>query len=230
MELAAKTEASSEPVKPAEEVQADAEIGEQEQPDRADVQESRKTSRSGGSMLEKARQSAQQIADAPITEEVEEELKQMRANAAAERIAAFATAYNSGQGMPQPVQTPQHEQLKPVQPPVQQIAQAQQELVSQVEQTPPAQQKPVQAQPPEQQTVQVQPSADAITAVTVTINGEKLTLTGKKDYIYVDVFDHIDFDLSKPKGKTVETLINGRKAQYVEPLKTGDVLDIFWKD
>ena len=165
-------------------------------------------------MLEKARQSAQQIADAPITEEVEEELKQMRANAAAERIAAFATAYNSGQGMPQPVQTPQHEQLKPVQPPVQQ--------------------KPVQAQPPEQQTVQeqaqVQPSADAITAVTVTVNGEKLTLTGKKDYIYVDVFDHIDFDLSKPKGKTVETLINGRKAQYVEPLKTGDVLDIFWKD
>ena len=132
--------------------------------------------------------------------------------------------------MPQPVQTTQHEQLKPVQPPVQQIAQAQQEPVSQVEQTPPAQQKPVQAQPPEQQTVQVQPSADAITAVTVTVNGEKLTLTGKKDYIYVDVFDHIDFDLSKPKGKTVETLINGRKAQYVEPLKTGDVLDIFWKD
>ena len=80
-------------------------------------------------MLEKARQSAQQIADAPITEEVEEELKQMRANAAAERIAAFATAYNSGQGMPQPVQTPQHEQLKPVQPPVQQIAQAQREPV-----------------------------------------------------------------------------------------------------
>jgi hypothetical protein len=31
-------------------------------------------------------------------------------------------------------------------------------------------------------------------------------------------------------SKTVETLINGRKAQYVEPLKTGDVLDIFWKD
>lgn len=78
VEAAAKTEASSEPVKPAEEVQADAEAGEQEQPDRADVQESRKTSRSGGSMLEKARQSAQQIADAPITEEVEEELKQMQ--------------------------------------------------------------------------------------------------------------------------------------------------------
>ena len=216
VEAGVKTEAGSDPVKPAETVPADAGGEKQEQAGRQDVQESRKTSRPGGSMLEKARQSAQQIADAPITEEVEEELKQMWANAAAERIAAFATAYNSGQGMPQPVQTPRHEQLKPVQPPVQQ--------------------KPVQAQPPEQQTVQtvqeqaqVQP-VDAITAVTVTVNGEKLTLTGKKDYIYVDVFDHIDFDLSKPKGKTVETLINGRKAQYVEPLKTGDVLDIFWKD
>ena len=173
----------------------------------------------------------------------------MRANAAAERIAAFATAYNSGQGMPQPVQTPRHEQLKPVQPPVQQAAQGQPSLepiqVQQAAQGQPSPEPvqmatqtaptPVQtAQPPEQQTVQeqaqVQPSADAITAVTVTVNGEKLTLTGKKDYIYVDVFDHIDFDLSKPKGKTVETLINGRKAQYVEPLKTGDVLDIFWKD
>ena len=249
VEAVVKTEAGSDPVKPAETVPADAGGEKQEQPDRPDAQESRKTNRPGGSMLEKARQSAQQIADAPITEEVEEELKQMRANAAAERIAAFATAYNSGQGMPQPVQTPQHEQLKPVQPPVQQAAQGQPspepiqvqqaaqgqpspEPVQMATQTAPT---PVQtAQPPEQQTVQeqaqVQPSADAITAVTVTVNGEKLTLTGKKDYIYVDVFDHIDFDLSKPKGKTVETLINGRKAQYVEPLKTGDVLDIFWKD
>ena len=184
----------------AETVQADTEAGEQEQPDRLDTQERRKTNRSGGSMLEKARQSAQQIADAPITEEVEEELKQMRANAAAERIAAFATAYNTGQGMPQVVQMATQAAPAPVQT----------------------------AQPQEQ--AQVQQPADAITAVTVTVNGEKLTLTGKKDYIYVDVFDHIDFDLSKPKGKTVETLINGRKAQYVEPLKTGDVLDIFWKD
>ena len=259
VEANAEIEAGSELVKPAKTVIADAGGEKQEQPDGSDAQESRKTNRPGGSMLEKARQSAQQIANAPITEEVEEELKQMRANAAAERIAAFATAYNSGQGMPQPVQisqptkpvqmsmqmaaqaqpspepvqaqiTTQHEQLKPVQSPVQ----AQQEPVSQVEQMPPAQQKPVQEQPPVQRALQeqaqVQPPADAITAVTVTVNGEKLTLTGKKDYIYVDVFDHIDFDLSKPKGKTVETLINGRKAQYVEPLKTGDVLDIFWKD
>ena len=233
VEATAKTAVGSETVEPAETVQADTEAGEQEQPDRSDTQESRKTGRPGGSMLEKARQSAQQIADAPITEAVEEELKQMRANAAAERIAAFATAYNNGQGMPQPVQTLQP--AKPAQTPVQQVAQGQVQQ-KQALQTPPAQPESVQtAQPPEQQapagsTPTSQQQADAITAVTVTVNGEKLTLTGKKDYIYVDVFDHIDFDLSKPKGKTVETLINGRRAQYVEPLKTGDVLDIFWKD
>ena len=64
-----------------------------------------------------------------------------------------------------------------------------------------------------------------------TLQTEQTTLTVRMNNCTIkDVFDHIDFDLSKPKGKTVETLINGRKAQYVEPLKTGDVLDIFWKD
>lgn len=66
--------------------------------------------------------------------------------------------------------------------------------------------------------------------VTVQVNGASVTLSGKADYVYVDVFDRIDFDLKNPKGKMVETLINGRKAQFTEPLKTGDVLDIFWKD
>lgn len=57
-----------------------------------------------------------------------------------------------------------------------------------------------------------------------------IQLSGKPDYIFVDVFDHIDFDLSKPQGSSVETLLNGNKAQYIEPLHNGDVLDIFWKD
>ncbi|MBD5542550.1 MAG: cell division protein FtsA [Lachnospiraceae bacterium] len=64
----------------------------------------------------------------------------------------------------------------------------------------------------------------------VIVNEELVTLKGKPDYVYVDVFDFIDFDLSKPQGKTVETLINGRKAQYTELLSNGDRLEIFWKD
>jgi hypothetical protein len=69
-----------------------------------------------------------------------------------------------------------------------------------------------------------------VDGLTVIVNGEPVTLTGKPDYIYVDVFDRINFDLSKPQGKMVETLINGRKAQYIEPLHNGDKLEIFWKD
>ncbi|MBQ8189133.1 MAG: rod shape-determining protein [Lachnospiraceae bacterium] len=64
----------------------------------------------------------------------------------------------------------------------------------------------------------------------VLVNGDLVTLKGKPDYIYVDVFEFIEFDLSRPQGKSVETLINGRKAQYTEPLQNGDKLEIFWKD
>ncbi len=67
-------------------------------------------------------------------------------------------------------------------------------------------------------------------AVHVTVNGGDVALTGKKDYIYVDVFDLINFDLSKPQGKSVETLLNGKKAAYTDILHEGDVLDIHWRD
>ena len=66
-------------------------------------------------------------------------------------------------------------------------------------------------------------------AIDVMVNSKMVHLTGKKSYIYVDVFDHIDFDLSKPQGKGVKTLLNGKDAQYTEVLKTGDKLDIYWE-
>lgn len=66
-------------------------------------------------------------------------------------------------------------------------------------------------------------------AVVVTVNGDQVVLTGKDEFVFVDVFDRIDFDLSRPRGKSVETLLNGRTAQYMETLKTGDVLEIYWR-
>lgn len=64
--------------------------------------------------------------------------------------------------------------------------------------------------------------------ITVMVNGAAVKLTGKSEYVYVDVFDHIDFDLSKPQGSGVLTLLNGRNAEYMEPLKNGDELIIKW--
>jgi cell division protein FtsA len=67
------------------------------------------------------------------------------------------------------------------------------------------------------------------TEMIVTVNGEVITLHGKTSYIFVDVFDYIDFDLSKPHGKMVVTKKNGMRAEYSEYLKEGDRLDIYWE-
>ena len=70
-------------------------------------------------------------------------------------------------------------------------------------------------------------SAD--TSLTVTVNGRPVTLAGKLSYVFVDVFDYIDFDLSKLQGSSVVTLLNGRRAQYMEKLGSGDTIEIYWK-
>lgn len=63
----------------------------------------------------------------------------------------------------------------------------------------------------------------------VVVNGKPVNLTGKKGYVYVDVFDVIDFDLSRPRGKGIVTTLNGRPAQYMEPIGNGDVIEIYWQ-
>lgn len=212
----------------------------------------------GLSPLERARRRAEEIAKAPVTEEVEEELKKAKAYAAAERISAFATAFNQTGQMP-PVVTrpvlpnlsfgskttsnlqtaptalkPQPAQMSSpsvTQKPQQEKVASQENSVPQAVAGPEVTQE-VQPAPAAPKEVQPAPAAPQNPAdgVTVIVNGDPVTLTGKKEYMYVDVFDRINFDLSKPQGKMVETLINGRKAQYIEPLHNGDELEIFWKD
>lgn len=187
----------------------------------------------GLSPLERARRRAEEIAKAPVTEEVEEELKKAKAYAAAERISAFATAFNQTGQMPVMPARPMMPNItfgaKPTQPkPAPQPESPAPAPVSAP--TPVNEPQPVpQVETPAPVTDIPAPQNPA-DGVTVIVNGEPVTLTGKPDYIYVDVFDRINFDLSKPQGKMVETLINGRKAQYIEPLHNGDELEIFWKD
>lgn len=64
--------------------------------------------------------------------------------------------------------------------------------------------------------------------IVVNVNGEDVKLTGKNGYIYVDVFEFIDFDLSKPQGHAVVTKLNGRNAVFNEMIKTGDKIEIYW--
>ena len=65
--------------------------------------------------------------------------------------------------------------------------------------------------------------------VTVIVNGMPVALTGKVNYVFVDVFSFIEFDLSKPAGRNIVTRLNGRNAEYMEPLNEGDVLEIYWE-
>lgn len=65
--------------------------------------------------------------------------------------------------------------------------------------------------------------------VPVVVNGNVVLLKGKRDYILVDVFDFIDFNLSKPEGRSVATVVNGIKAPYAQKLNPYDRLDIYWE-
>ncbi len=72
--------------------------------------------------------------------------------------------------------------------------------------------------------------ANVVEDMRVTVNGQPITLKGKTAYVFVDVFDYIDFDLSKPKGKSVAAILNGREAQYMETLSPGDRLEVYWRE
>lgn len=82
------------------------------------------------------------------------------------------------------------------------------------------------AEQPEEETV----PKPVIHDVHVVVNGSPITLHGKASYVYVDVFDYIDFDLKHPKGSGIETLLNGQSAEYLKEIFDGDVIDIRWKD
>ncbi|OAA92936.1 cell division protein FtsA [Clostridium coskatii] len=64
--------------------------------------------------------------------------------------------------------------------------------------------------------------------ITVVANGKTVVLTGKKDYIFVDIFNHIEFDLTKIKGKLYLHL-NGNNAGYYDKLSEGDIIELGWE-
>lgn len=58
----------------------------------------------------------------------------------------------------------------------------------------------------------------------VFVNGNKVILTGKEQYIFVDVFNFMNFEL--PKNKLPEMMLNGHKASYTDVLIKGDKIEI----
>lgn len=76
---------------------------------------------------------------------------------------------------------------------------------------------------------EIQEPEEAKSRITVVVNQAPVTLEGKHSYVFVDVFEAIDFDLTRPQGKNIVTKLNGRPAQYMELLQDGDVIDIHWE-
>ncbi len=66
--------------------------------------------------------------------------------------------------------------------------------------------------------------------LSVVVNGQPVVLKGKDKYVFVDVFDAIDFDTRDSRGRAIVTLINGERCGYSDRLKVGDKIDIYWKE
>ncbi len=66
--------------------------------------------------------------------------------------------------------------------------------------------------------------------IQVLVNQRPVVLRGKKSYVFVDVFDFIDFDLNGGNGKTIVTKLNGGTTSYTAMLQEGDVIEIYWED
>ena len=54
-------------------------------------------------------------------------------------------------------------------------------------------------------------------------------MKGKVQYLIVDIFEYIDFDLTVPKG-IINLNLNGEKAPYTANIKDGDIIEVFWSD
>lgn len=66
--------------------------------------------------------------------------------------------------------------------------------------------------------------------IQVIVNKEPIFMSGKAEYIYVDVFDYIEFNLNDSRGRNIVTHLNGQNTEYTAPLKDGDVVDIYWEE
>ena len=70
--------------------------------------------------------------------------------------------------------------------------------------------------------------SDAVHDITVTVNGEKVVLKNKANYILVDVLDFYPVDTSIAHGDRLETKVNGTFCDFTHPVQDGDQISIQW--
>lgn len=61
------------------------------------------------------------------------------------------------------------------------------------------------------------------------VNDEEMEIRYKKDqFLFVDIFDYINFDRSKLRGKLV-LMVNDQEAEFLKELSNGDNIKIYWE-
>lgn len=68
-----------------------------------------------------------------------------------------------------------------------------------------------------------------IVDIVVTVNSKKVILRGKEEYIFVDIFNFIDFDLKSANG-TINIKLNEENAKYTDKIKNQDIIKVFWSN
>ena len=63
----------------------------------------------------------------------------------------------------------------------------------------------------------------------IKINGKNMVLSGKKDYIFVDIYNLIDFDPNAGNGRPLVIRINGEKCGYADELHANDEVECYWQ-
>ncbi len=81
-----------------------------------------------------------------------------------------------------------------------------------------------------EQVTSEEPEKKTEDGIELIINGERMVLSGRKDYIFVDIFNVIDFDIHASAGRAVVTTINGQRCGYTDQLHDGDRVDVYWKE
>ena len=63
----------------------------------------------------------------------------------------------------------------------------------------------------------------------VTVNDKPIILTGKSEYVFIDIFDKYDFDLKNVRGTKLIEKVDGKNAGHLETIKDGSVIELYWE-
>ncbi|WP_035290918.1 cell division FtsA domain-containing protein [Clostridium sp. KNHs214] len=75
---------------------------------------------------------------------------------------------------------------------------------------------------------EIKKNSSRIITIEVIVNGQKVIMNNKEKYVFIDVFDYINFDLSVVRGKLV-LLLNGNNASYYDEISHGDIITVAWE-